>query len=114
MPRRTTTDRVRPALPRAWDDLAHGDGEPLDGVVRVPAEAPRRIDRLLVAGLVTGAAPELVLAGPGRLPAEPPRDPGPGVAPRPELRLPPGRAQVRAHLDAVDRRPARPGPALEL
>ena len=87
--------------------LADGDRDALDVGVRVAADVPRRRVGLQPARRVAGAAAQDVLAGLG----VPRRDHGahacgPGAGA--ELRLVPRRAVVGAHLDAVDRRPARP------
>src|SRR3954451_23482 len=50
-----------PPAPTQRDASAHGDGNPLDRVVRVPADVPGRIERLRLAGGIRRAAAELVV-----------------------------------------------------
>src|SRR5438105_6604153 len=84
----------------------------LDGVVAEAVEVPLCAQRLHVARRISGSAAELVLARlgfPGVAPAAP-RELRHGLA---EGHLVPALAAVRAHLNALDRPPARPGPPLE-
>ena len=92
--------------------VANGDDDALHGVVRVAAEVPGRIDRLLASGLVACAAEELVAPGRARLPDECPWRPGPRALGRTEgCRVP--RLAVVADVDARDRAPARPRATLD-
>src|SRR5580765_2134346 len=87
----------------------HVDDDALDGVVRVAADVPRAVERLLVAGLVARADAELVAAE-RRVPLVRPRRPRPRRADVVlDARRLPRLATVEAHLDRRHPRPTRPG-----
>src|SRR5689334_3754821 len=91
---------------------ADGYDDLLDCVVRVAAEIPGRLVRLLVALRVARAGTEHVRAG-LRLPAKAPAAPGPALPRRVELCRRPRHTAVGAELDRLDRRVSRPGTSLD-
>src|SRR6266536_1556201 len=98
------TSRTPRASPTTTPLLAaDGHEDRLDRVVRVAAEVPGRLERLLVSGLVPRPGAEDVLAR-LCLPREAPAAPRPALAGGLELGLGPRRAAVAADLDRVDGR----------
>src|SRR5207302_8351946 len=90
------------------------DGDALDGVVRVAADVPDRLERLDVARGVRRSAAEDEAAARHRIPLRRPAAPGPPRADVVlEFRVEPVLTVVPAHLDAFDLAVARPGAAFE-
>src|SRR5687767_1857796 len=109
-PPRPSPARAAPGGAESLRGGAHRDRDRLDAVVAHALVVPGRFQWLRVAVGIGGPAGELVIARLG-VPIERPASPGELPERRLEARLGPG--AVDAHLDALERRPTTPCPAVE-